>query len=409
MAASTYTGTVTVVVPADVEIHTTSPYVGGAITLPATSLSLSFTPQNEKSSGSEGTVIFTAEFSATSPISSTIPCDLTFYVQNGQGQNFSMSSLPPSAATLSIGTDTLDPTASATSGPNSSGTTAAATPASGSQTLQTSTGLSTNFTHTSLQSSDVVSTPLQSTTSAVAATAGGHSTRELAGVAVGCVIGGALFVGLLAFLFIRTRKKRSSGELSDASSRFGSNTGAEKPAPDTFRGGWASAVPGPRGWEKHLPQPESDQSVRSTISRTLDQIELHVENFYQDKDHGIRGETIEYALRGLGDRRLLDAFPSSARRSARPTSLIKHCIAASIVSRIDMSSSPSESFLPGSMTALGPLSGTCSTQGKQSPPCTPASANKHLNRAISGSVAMASHYGVLATRYGDRPDLSSRS
>jgi hypothetical protein len=123
--------------------------------------------------------------------------------------------------------------------------------------------------------------------------------------------------------------------------------------------------PGRKTWEHHLPQAESDQAVRSTVSRTLDQIEMHVENFYQDKISRHLSASADLSIREFDCGHLSGPLLNLMRSSSRPTSLIKHCLTDIILSRIDLSTASGSSFLPNSMMALAHSSSAQTKPGKK--------------------------------------------
>lgn len=106
-----------------------------------------------------------------------------------------------------------------------------------------------------------------------------------------------------------------------------------------------------RAWEKHLPQPEADSDLRSAVSGLFDQIEMHVEQYYQDVavkvDPSVHSDIARFDSH-LHQATLLDLLAATRR----PTMLIKHTIAYFIVSSISAESNSAVSFLPADFTAL---------------------------------------------------------
>lgn len=99
-------------------------------------------------------------------------------------------------------------------------------------------------------------------------------------------------------------------------------------------------------WQKQLPQPESDQTISRLANRTLDDIELFVENFYVDQSR----KRIDGA--GTSDMSLfnspyLDRPPLEILQTSQsPMVLLKHCIAYYLLLKIDPAYNDSTSLLP---------------------------------------------------------------
>lgn len=158
---------------------------------------------------------------------------------------------------------------------------------------------------------------------------------HLVGTAVGCLIGGALLATVALFLFMR-RRWRNGNDLSEPV--------REKSALNGHGG--AVYVAGSRAWECHLPQSESDGTIRAMAERTLDQIEMHVENFYKDAANVHLGPEVQSKITELDSRHLPSPVLSLLPQSNRPTVLIKHCIGNLVISRIAAAEATAHSFLP---------------------------------------------------------------
>lgn len=104
-------------------------------------------------------------------------------------------------------------------------------------------------------------------------------------------------------------------------------------------------------WERHLPQPEADSDLRSAVSGLFDQVEMHVEQYYQDVavkvDPSVHSDIARLDSH-LHQASLLELLAATRR----PTMLIKHTIAYLIVSSISAESNSAVSFLPADFTAL---------------------------------------------------------
>lgn len=175
-----------------------------------------------------------------------------------------------------------------------------------------------------------------------------YTPRDLAGVATGCLIGGALIAGLLVWLFMSSRRKKQKFRDGFAEHRQNTrNVNPEKSLPTTPLFGGATAA----GWEQHLPQSESDSTMRTSIKALFDQIELHVENFYRNSAVSISPE-MQRELMKVDSSYLPDSVVGLLSQTGTPTMLIKHCLTHLIISRITADSDAPASFLPVDFVAL---------------------------------------------------------
>jgi hypothetical protein len=150
----------------------------------------------------------------------------------------------------------------------------------------------------------------------------------------------------------RHKRQRYRGGLSkDRHST--SNAGGEKSLP-------IAPIPGGAGWEQHLPQSESDGTIRSSVKSIFDHVELHVENFYRNAAVSLSPEIQSQLLQvdsGLLPESVVDLLP----QTKTPTTLIKHCLAALVVSRITPETDTKASFLPIDFVALPQAIGSTRT------------------------------------------------
>jgi hypothetical protein len=175
-------------------------------------------------------------------------------------------------------------------------------------------------------------------------------TGKVAGVAVACLIGGALIAGLLTWLIMSSRQKkksRSSGGFGSDRNRLSrSNNEKALPSAPLLGGGVVG------NWEKHLDQPESDNTIARSVKGLFDLIEVHVENYYRDAQVKITPELQNALMKVEGSNDLPDSIAGLLPNAQRPTMLIKHSIAHSIIEHIDSESDISDSFLPTDFIAL---------------------------------------------------------
>lgn len=225
------------------------------------------------------------------------------------------------------------------------------TPTSGSPTPSTAapqkatSSKSTNTSRTSVSSSSTpTSTPGGST----------HSSSRLSnGAVAGIVIGAALGLAILTFLatfVIMRRQQRSKGKRRNQSSK--DSGGLELNTPQQQQPTPASKTPfvtetsGASGtYENYLPQSADDKTIQQKAKSTLDQIELHVENFYRNSSSSApRPDNAELAV--FDSPYLPAPLTSLLPRSKNKVNIMKHALAQSVTSSISPSASPARSLLP---------------------------------------------------------------
>jgi hypothetical protein len=246
------------------------------------------------------------------------------------------------------------PSQTITSTPSSSSTSTLSTSSSGtSQTLvspQTSSSTSSTF-----------SSPA---TSALSKHTSGpqFGSGAIAGAAVGCLIGGALIAGLLVWLFVSSRLKRrrpQGGFAEHPPNSRDVNQEKSLPTAPLLGGGGAAG-----SWEQHLPQSESDSTMRTSVKALFDQIEVHVENFYRDAVVPISPES-QTELMKVHSSYLPDSVVNLLSQTKTQMLLIKHCLAYLIASRITADNDAPASFLPVDFVALPrAIGGTRANQDK---------------------------------------------
>jgi hypothetical protein len=144
----------------------------------------------------------------------------------------------------------------------------------------------------------------------------------------------------------RRKKQRFRGGFAEHRQNS-ENVNLEKSLPTAPLSGGAAAA----GWEQHLPQSESDSTMRISVKALFDQIELHVENFYRNAAVSISPE-MQRELMKVDSSYLPDSVVGLLSQTRTPTTLIKHCLAHLIVLRISTDSDAPASFLPADFVAL---------------------------------------------------------
>ncbi|KIW12404.1 hypothetical protein PV08_09681 [Exophiala spinifera] len=179
------------------------------------------------------------------------------------------------------------------------------------------------------------------------------SSSNIGGI-VGGTIGGLLFglvVGML-FMFCWARRRAAKASLS---SRRAGKISPEKNGTDRSTLQAYESPSDPARWLVYLPQPSDDTELKHQVKTMYNQIDLHVENFYTDRDGGLLTEAVQSILA----RYETDLLPAPVATIMASTSskkaVIKHCLTCTIVSRIDAVRPIPQSFLPSEIAALPAL------------------------------------------------------
>lgn len=98
-------------------------------------------------------------------------------------------------------------------------------------------------------------------------------------------------------------------------------------------------------YENYLPQSADDRTIQQRAKAILDQIELHVENFYRNSSSSApRPDNAELAL--FDSPYLPASLTSLLPRSKNRVNIMKHALAQSVTSSISPSAGPARSLLP---------------------------------------------------------------
>lgn len=117
-------------------------------------------------------------------------------------------------------------------------------------------------------------------------------------------------------------------------------------------------------FESYLPQAADDRTVQTHICTTLEQLEMHVENFYQQSSSS-GSKMAEAEVMYFDSPHLPGPLASLLPQSKNRMALIKHCLTHFVVSSITSTSDPTVSLLPHEFAVLPSLASTSeSTTGK---------------------------------------------
>jgi hypothetical protein len=224
---------------------------------------------------------------------------------------------------------------------------AASSAASNTSTPMGSTSGSCNFDHLSKSNDTSLSTALALASSSARKDALGSSAAV--GRAVGGSIGGLLVgiaIALIALACLKRRKSHSS-EQHPRRSRSSDGDADTRGCPlgkETQAFATATTV---TGWQKHLPQEKDDGTITRAVKTIFDQIQMHVEGFYNSKPCKLSGSAASALERVSPD-------GLSRKLSKAPSSLpiLEGILIRWIVHRISLRSDAGESFLPSEYTKI---------------------------------------------------------
>lgn len=260
-----------------------------------------------------------------------------------------------------------------------------------SSQIPATSGYSTSTSSSSSASGTLVTTPATShtqspTTSNTTAAGssgrtGGHSASSdgrlsngtVAGVVVAAAIGLSLIASILTFLVMR-RRRSSKGNQDEQSSNghyaLKSGISSQQSSPGSRLESKAPFVTGtlssPITNESHFPQPADDATVESRVKTMLDQIELHVENFYQQNSE-LRSPVISDSLAMFESPSLPNSLASLLEQTTIATPIIKHALAYFITSCISTNSKIDSTLLPAEFVTLPRTVATAKRGGSAKP------------------------------------------
>lgn len=273
------------------------------------------------------------------PVTSIAPT-----VLDAAGIQSSSSAVAASNSAASAATLSLNP-AAANSG-------ASITPSSQNTSSITST----------LKTSDTQS-PTNPKSSTISPSTTGHhheysesrlSNSAVAGIVIGVGIGLALISSLLTYVILRHRKNSSKPESGDLR--------ALRPGDEMQQSSQSSRLDpkaplvtqvfnNTSSFEGYLPQSADDRTLQNKVKTTLDQLELHVENFYQNGP-GSGSRNMDGAIAMFDSPSLPNQLATLLTQTANATPLIKHALAYYMVSSISLDGSTDSTLLPAEFVLL---------------------------------------------------------
>ena len=189
---------------------------------------------------------------------------------------------------------------------------------------------------------------------------------SVAGIVIGVAVAVALVTFLITFFVVRQKQMSPSARLhkepkshsrrsggGGVGSRYGltrhQNQGSQNSEPAPL-----DALKDLTSYEVHLPQSADDNTLKKRTATVLDQIELHVENFYRKSavDSVNLTETAIERFDALDTGHLSASLASLVPRAKNILPLIKHTLAHMATSAISTSIQPKWSLLPNDLALI---------------------------------------------------------
>lgn len=180
----------------------------------------------------------------------------------------------------------------------------------------------------------------------------------MAGVVIGVGLALALVTWVVTFLVMRRRKSGASKQRHPGGwggDSINPHSGYElETDPKLKQPVLAEKTLAPRGTgllESYLPQSADDKAVTVKVAILLEQVQLHVENFYYNATASIP-EAVAVELIKFDSPDLPNPLTVSMQRSGYQILLITHCLTRSIISSIMPDTDIERSLLPLDFVAL---------------------------------------------------------
>ncbi|KAG8527806.1 uncharacterized protein KY384_007960 [Bacidia gigantensis] len=176
-----------------------------------------------------------------------------------------------------------------------------------------------------------------------------HDSRLANGTVAGIVIGASIGLALITFLvtFLLMRRKKTTGQSKSIPAPAGASRNEKgfSSHPYEVSEASSSAIP------SFLPQAADDRTVQTKAKTLLDQIELYVENFYQDSPKS--GSKVASAdLTAFNSPFLENALSTLLSQATRSTPFIKHGLAYFITTSLLPMENSDATLLPEEFITL---------------------------------------------------------
>ena len=358
------------------------------------SSSVAFSSSNAVSATSSSALVTSMKaspYTAPFPTSSTAPTTPVSITPTSASSEYSLFSAPPNPPSSSS-SSTISSLPSHSSPSSASSLTSSFSSSSQQSAL--------NASHGSTQSSiPPASSGLAVPNSGQVAPGGGLSTGAKAGIAVG-VVGAFVILGVVLALTLRRRSRRQRQQYSNGAATQilrpphpKNEMATEKAFP--IAGIWPASSAPER--EVLLPQQADDATIRSRFSTLYDQIELHIENFYNDASPVIPPAN-EGALSRYDTSILAGPLVGELEQCPRAITLLKHVLCYEIFATTVWPTPGKQSLLPDDLISALKDSHNSEHQandrGKRAP-----SIQHLLACAFANTTPAISHLQLLATKY----------
>lgn len=213
-----------------------------------------------------------------------------------------------------------------------------------SQTLNTSDPSVVSFS--SSVSADVAAAASSSVPSDKGETFG---KGETVGAAVGGSVGGLLVgitIALIALACLRRRRSHGSGKHTHRSKSSDGDTDT-RGYPMSKEMQALATTTTVTGWQKHLPQEKDDVTISKAVKTIFDQIQMHMEGFYNSKPRKLTGSAAA-ALERVSP----DGLSRKLSKAPDCLLILEGILIRWIVHRISLRSDAGESFLPFEYTKI---------------------------------------------------------
>ena len=331
--------------------------------------------------------------------------------------NFGASIPPGAPGNIPSQTGTI-PNASGNT-PSSAGTLLSETTTTASQTTNTTQPSASKVvtpqspSNSSREKSSSAGTTLPKSTQSHTATSDNRlANGTVAGIVIATALGLALLTFLLTFWIMRRRKSGnrsvrahpSDHQTFEMAKQNQASLSSSPLEPDIPLPSQTSQGQG--ALESYLPQPADDATVCNNVKTMLDQIELHVENFYRRNSEP--GTSIpESEIQMFESRRLPESLISMLKRNAHTDALplIKHTLVYHTVSAVTTNGNAGTTLLPSEFVRLPDMRTAEETGGSKRPGrCSPGCRARSPADIIQGIDQSISRWRVL-TAYLRRPPL----
>jgi hypothetical protein len=236
---------------------------------------------------------------------------------------------------------------------------------SSSAQVSTNSGPSTSSAQSSLPSTLTTASPSSPTPSAASSSSSSptltsspisrpNSSNSLsrgavAGIALGCLLVGALVAFGLGYCFFRRKRtQRTTGGSSQARQSPPAFI-SDKERPPVAVATLQRTID--NDLDSLLPQEADDNTMRTKASTLFDQFELHVENYYRDVKVSIP-PAMESELSRFSSPHLSEPLVAFLNSTSRPMTLIKHSLAVHVISLTSTTGESARSLLPQELVGM---------------------------------------------------------